>query len=52
MERVSISELKKRYYEFLDRAHAGEIIEITLRGRPIAKMVQPSAEDIARLSDG
>jgi prevent-host-death family protein len=49
MASVGIRELRQRASELLRRVEAGESIEITDRGRPVA-MLTPVAEDIlARL---
>lgn len=41
MERVSLAQAKARLSELVDRAAAGEILCITRRGKPVAKIVGP-----------
>ncbi len=36
---VGVRDLKARLSEYLERVEAGEIINVTLRGRPIARLV-------------
>lgn len=36
---VTMSEVKARYYEVLDRAHAGEAFVVTKWGKPHARIV-------------
>lgn len=38
MERVGIRELRQNASEYVRRAEAGEIIEVTDRGRPVARL--------------
>ncbi len=41
MVRVSVTDLRKRFGYWLDRAEAGEEIVITRRGKEIARLVPP-----------
>jgi prevent-host-death family protein len=43
MERIGVSELRQHASRYLDRVRAGEAIEVTRRGRPVARLV-PVAE--------
>lgn len=38
MERINLADAKARLSEILDRVEAGESIEITRRGKPVAKI--------------
>jgi prevent-host-death family protein len=50
MTRIGIRELRQRASEFLRRVEAGETIEVTDRGRPIALLTPvPEAPPIERL---
>ena len=50
MARIGIRELRQRASEYLRRVEAGETIEVTDRGRPIALLTPiPSAPPIERL---
>lgn len=50
MARIGIRELRQRASEYLRRVEAGETIEITDRGRPIALLTPiPKAPPIERL---
>ncbi len=44
MVRVSVTDLRKRFGYWLDRAEAGEEIVITRRGKEIARLVPPRRE--------
>lgn len=47
MERVGIRELRQNASEYVRRAEAGEIIEVTDRGRPVARLAPlPEGESI------
>ncbi len=47
MERVGIRELRQNASEYVRRAEAGETIEVTDRGRPVARLAPlPKAESI------
>lgn len=47
MERVGIRELRQNASEYVRRAEAGEIIEVTDRGRPVARLAPlPKAETV------
>jgi prevent-host-death family protein len=39
MERVGVNELRRNVIAVLRRVEAGEVIEVTYRGRPVARMV-------------
>jgi prevent-host-death family protein len=50
MTEVGIRELKNRLSMYLDRVRRGEIIVVTDRGRPVARIIAAAIpEDIARL---
>lgn len=50
MTRIGIRELRQRASEYLRRVEAGETIEVTDRGRPVALLTPiPSAPPIERL---
>jgi prevent-host-death family protein len=49
MERVGVRELRQRASEILRRVEAGETIEITDRGRPVAVLVQVRRPGISKL---
>jgi prevent-host-death family protein len=50
MSRIGIRELRQRASEYLRRVEAGETIEVTDRGRPIALLTPiPQAPPLARL---
>jgi prevent-host-death family protein len=50
MARVGIRELRQRASELLRRVEAGETIEVTDRGRPVAVLAPlPESEPLARL---
>jgi len=47
MERVGIRELRRNASEYVRRAEAGETIEVTDRGRPVARLAPvPKGESI------
>lgn len=48
MESINLAEAKARLSELIDRVEAGEIVEITRRGRPAARLTpaQPPREPI------
>ncbi|MGI8998470.1 MAG: type II toxin-antitoxin system Phd/YefM family antitoxin [Candidatus Limnocylindria bacterium] len=47
MERIGIRELRQNASEYVRRAEAGETIEVTDRGRPVARLAPlPKAESI------
>lgn len=49
---VNVSEAKRRFSDLLGRvAYGGESILITRRGRPMARLVPPSASEEPRLRD-
>jgi len=39
MKHVNLADAKARLSELVDRAEAGETVEITRRGRPVARLV-------------
>jgi prevent-host-death family protein len=50
MERVGVRELKASLSRYLARVREGETIEVTDRGRPVARIVPVGIpEDLARL---
>jgi prevent-host-death family protein len=49
MERVGIRELRQQASSILRRVSAGETIEVTDRGRPVALMVRAMPSGLARL---
>ena len=42
MKAVPIRELQREFREILDRVEQGESVEITRRGRPVARLVPPT----------
>ncbi len=47
MERIGIRELRQNASEYVRRAEAGETIEVTDRGRPVARLAPlPAADSI------
>lgn len=49
MERVGVRELRREASAILRRVSAGETVEITDRGRPVAVLVQAMPDGLARL---
>ena len=49
MERVGVRELRREASAILSRVSAGETVEITDRGRPVAVLVQAMPDGLARL---
>ena len=49
MERIGIRELRQQASSILRRVSAGETVEITDRGRPVALMVRAMPSGLARL---
>ncbi|HVQ99826.1 MAG TPA: type II toxin-antitoxin system prevent-host-death family antitoxin, partial [Mycobacterium sp.] len=47
MERIGVRELRQHASRYLDRVKAGESIEVTERGTPVAVLV-PAARDEVR----
>ena len=43
MERIGVRELRQNASKYLKRAEAGESIEVTDRGRPVARLVPATA---------
>lgn len=46
--RIGLFEAKTNFRKFVKRAAGGEIIEITDRGKPLARLVSASARDSGR----
>lgn len=46
MPSVGIRELKARLSEYVDRAHAGEVVVVTDRGRPVARLAPLEGESV------
>ena len=44
MRRISLTEAKANLGELVEYAAAGETVEITKRGQPVARLVAPSPE--------
>lgn len=42
MKRINLAEAKARLSELVDRAEAGETVEIVRRGKPAARLAPPS----------
>lgn len=49
MERVGVRELRQQASAVLRRVAAGEIVEVTDRGRPVAVMLRAMPRGLARL---
>jgi prevent-host-death family protein len=49
MERVGIRQLRQQASSILRRVSAGETVEVTDRGRPVALMVRAMPSGLARL---
>jgi prevent-host-death family protein len=49
METVGVSELRRNTSAILRRVAAGEIILVTLRGQPVARLVSARLTGLARL---
>jgi prevent-host-death family protein len=49
MERIGIRELRQQASSILRRVSAGETVEVTDRGRPVALMVRAMPSGLARL---
>jgi antitoxin (DNA-binding transcriptional repressor) of toxin-antitoxin stability system len=49
MERVGVWELRRQASEILRRVAAGETVEVTDRGRPVAVMLKTMPSGLARL---
>ena len=53
MERINLADAKARLSEIVDRVEAGESIEITRRGKPVARLTPTTPEkkpvDVAAL---
>lgn len=44
MTTISLAEAKAKLSELVERAAAGETVEITKRGKPVARLVAPNAK--------
>ncbi len=51
MESINLADAKARFSEIVDRAEAGESIEITRRGKLAARIVPPTAERVRKPLD-
>jgi prevent-host-death family protein len=49
MERIGIRELRQNASAYIERVEAGETIEVTNRGRVVARLVPPVLSGIERL---
>lgn len=51
MTRVNVREFRHRLSEYIERAEAGESLEVTVHGRPVGRFVpmDPSATTLQRL---
>jgi prevent-host-death family protein len=47
MKSAAISRLKASLSEYLDRVKAGEEVIVTERGKPIARIIPPSADGVS-----
>lgn len=47
MTEVALFEAKNRLSELIDRLQAGEVFTITRRGKPVARLALPEADDAA-----
>ncbi|WP_157270863.1 type II toxin-antitoxin system Phd/YefM family antitoxin [Azohydromonas aeria] len=45
MSTVALFEAKNRLSELIDRVQAGEVIEITRRGKVVARLTPPESDD-------
>jgi len=45
MERIGVRELRQRASEWLRRCAAGESFEVTMRGRPVARLLPAEPEE-------
>ncbi len=46
MERIGVRELRQHASRYLDRVKAGESIEVTERGTPVAVLVPPTRDEV------
>ena len=46
MASVGIRELQARLSEYVERAHAGEVVVVTDRGRPVARLAPLEGESV------
>ena len=51
MERVGVRELRREASAILRRVSSGETVEITDRGRPVARLVRAMPDGLARLEE-
>ena len=51
MDRVGVRELRRQASAILRRVRAGETVEVTDRGRPVAVLVKAAPAGLARLED-
>ena len=51
MDRIGVRELRQNASRFLARVEAGEVIEITVRGKPVARLVPLTPDPWAELLD-
>lgn len=49
MDRIGVRELRQHASRFLARVEAGEVIEITARGKPVARLVPLSPDPWSEL---
>jgi prevent-host-death family protein len=49
MTDVSIAEAKAHFSELVDRAEAGEVVRITRRGKPVARLMPPEPKKRKRI---
>lgn len=49
MERIGVRELRQRASAILRRVAAGEVVEVTDRGRPVALILRSGASGLERL---
>lgn len=49
MERIGVRELRRQASEILRRVAAGETVEVTDRGRPVAVLLKTMPSGLARL---
>ncbi len=50
MTELALFDAKNRLSELIDRLQAGEVFTITRRGKPVAKLVLPGADDAGALA--
>ncbi len=52
MDRIGVRELRQNASRYLARVAKGEVIEVTDRGKPIARLVPIAKDPIQELIDG